>query len=433
MASAPPLSAQQSAEPATVAAVPSWRERYVQGSFRGVVFVTESRDRSGGRRVALTELPFRDTPISEDMGRRAREYSLELFVHGRDYYDRRDALLAALEAFGPGTLIDPWGGAALSVVVEDYRLTETTEDGGIARFSVLFRESGAADPVRVTADTASQAASAADAITAAAPDEFAARFSVDKVAGFVEDAAAVIVDAAAITAEVSAALSGGLGPILRTFEAGLRLLPGGALLRAPLSLGHALVGLIGAVEALGSGPRTRMSALEPLAGFGASLPAVPRTTPARIRQADNQDALVHLVRVTAAAGLVRAAAATRWAGQNEAVLVRTRLGDLLDGHALAAADAGEDARAADFDTLRRALVRDLTARAATLARSYSYTPAQTEPALVIAQRLYGFGRDSRSDFGGDIATRADRLVQANGVRHPGFVTGGDVLQVAAYG
>lgn len=41
----------------------------------------------------------------------------------------------------------------------------------------------------------------------------------------------------------------------------------------------------------------------------------------------------------------------------------------------------------------------------------------TLPALVIAQTLYGDGSE------------ADQIVSKNSVRHPGFVTGGQTLQV----
>jgi prophage DNA circulation protein len=56
----------------------------------------------------------------------------------------------------------------------------------------------------------------------------------------------------------------------------------------------------------------------------------------------------------------------------------------------------------------------------TLARLQAYTPAITEPAVVIAQRLYGSaGLDSR----------ADELIARNRVKHPGFVPGSVTIQV----
>lgn len=423
MASVPPF--QQAPVDATAAAAPGWRERYVQGSFRGVPFTTTDRDLSGGRRVALFEFPFRDQPVSEDMGRRAEEATLECFVIGPDYMEKRDALLVALRAYGPGTYVDPWTGEQLQVSVEDWRVTESTAEGGMARFSIVLRESGADQPIAARTDTAALARATAGDITGALPADFADRFSIDKAAGFVEEAAAELVDKAAIVAELSAASSGGLGQALRAFESGLRLLPAGkaSLLRAPLALGQTLVGLVATVAALAPNPRTRMRSIEPLASFGADLKPVERSTPQRDRQAANQDAIVHLVRAAAGAELVRAAAAIAWTNRGDAGDVRDRLAALFEAHALAAADAGDDARAATFDALRGAVVRDIVARSAGLARGYSYTPRATEPALVIAQRLGGFGRTMEA--------MAVAIVAMNRVRHPGFVPGGAAIDVVA--
>jgi hypothetical protein len=224
---------QQAPVSAPAAESRTWRQRYVQGSFRGVAFVTEQRQQSGGRRIALFELPFRDTPVGEDLGRRAREAQIDCFVIGADYMDRRDALVDALEAFGPGTFVDPWTGEQTQVYADDYQLTESTDEGGMARFTIAFRESGAEKPMSASVDTAALSQATALQLTDGLPSEFSNRFSIDKAASFVEDAASDLVGAVAIAAELSAASSGGLGQALRSFESGLRLLPGGtsALLR----------------------------------------------------------------------------------------------------------------------------------------------------------------------------------------------------------
>lgn len=421
MATAP----QQAPVTAPAAETPTWRQRYVQGSFRGAPFKTEQREQSGGRRVALFELPFRDTPVGEDLGRRAREAQIDCHVIGPDYMAERDALIDALEAFGPGTFVDPWTGQQSQVYCEDYRFSESTDEGGMARFTIAFRESGAEKPLSASMDTASVSQSTASALSAALPGEFAQRFSIDKAAGFVEGAAGDLVGAIATAAELSAASSGGLGQALRSFESGLRLLPGGtpALLRAPLSLGQTIVGLVAAVSALSPQPRARLRAVEPLARFGEGFDPVARTTPARNRQADNQDALIHIVRAAAGAELVATVAQIRWTNQGDATATRDRIAAIFDAHALAAADAGDDLRAEQFDQLRTALARDIGARSAGLARGYRYTPRATEPALAIAQRLHGFRRTMEG--------QADAIVAMNRVRHPGFVRGGKALDIVA--
>ena len=76
-----------------------------EASFRGARFEVDEVEASGGRRVVLHEYPLRDTPYSEDLGRRAREFSVRGYIiQGRtyDYASARADVLKALEAYGPG-------------------------------------------------------------------------------------------------------------------------------------------------------------------------------------------------------------------------------------------------------------------------------------------------------------------------------------------
>ncbi|KAL6953373.1 hypothetical protein U1Q18_052067 [Sarracenia purpurea var. burkii] len=53
-------------------------------SFRGVPFGLYGHSIDTGRRVVVHEFPFRDTPYAEDLGQRARGFSLDMFVVGDD-------------------------------------------------------------------------------------------------------------------------------------------------------------------------------------------------------------------------------------------------------------------------------------------------------------------------------------------------------------
>ena len=72
----------------------SWRDRYLTASFRGVEFKVQKHDATFGRRQVVYEYPQRDTPSTEDLGRRARELSLDAYVIGEDYHLQRDRLIA---------------------------------------------------------------------------------------------------------------------------------------------------------------------------------------------------------------------------------------------------------------------------------------------------------------------------------------------------
>ena len=398
----------------------SWRSEYQPGSFRGVAFRTEGHERSGGRRVATFEFPARDTPLTEDLGRRAREYSVDCHIVGADYRLRRDALLDALEAAGPGLLVHPWHGQIM-VVVLDFTQSED-QAGGIATFRISFGEAG--QPVAAPAAIPAGQATAIEAAAQhnAAPALFAGRFSIDGAAGFVEAASSRLLAGMVEATQIAAGLQGGAGPALRAFDAGLRYLPANmaALLRAPLHLASATIGMVSALALLGPAPRTRIAGLTRLVDWQPGDPVFPERTPSRTREAENRRTLLWLFHSSAVAELARLAAAAPFASYDDAIALRDAVTTRLDTLAIDAADRGEDAQADAYDRLRRALVRDIATRGSTLARLHTLTLATTEPALVIANRIYGrAGVDGRA---ADIAAR-------NRIAHPGFVPGAMPLQM----
>ncbi|MBL3582631.1 DNA circularization protein [Oleidesulfovibrio alaskensis] len=120
-----------------------WRSQLRQASFRGVGFYISGRDVASGRRVVTHEYPGRDTPYTEDMGRKARVWTIEGYVVGPDYMRGRDALQRACEAADAATLITPWSGE-VQVVCSECRLREENTQGGYAVFSLTFAEAGSA-------------------------------------------------------------------------------------------------------------------------------------------------------------------------------------------------------------------------------------------------------------------------------------------------
>ncbi len=403
----------------------SWRDQYQVGSFRGVAFRTESHERTGGRRIASFEFPGRDTPLTEDLGRRQQQFSIDCHVIGPDYVGPRDELIGALEAEGPGLLIHPWHGQ-LQAVVQEFTSSETTEEGGICRFRITFAESGQAVTAPIAAPSGQASSVAADAQQAALPEQFDQRFSIDDAAGFVEESAARLISGITDISQYAASLQGGIGPALRAFDAGLRYLPANisSLLRAPLNLANAIIGLVGAVSLIGASTRGRIGALLRLVDWEPGDSAVPLLTPSRRIEADNSAALLWLFHTAAAGELVRNAALAPFSSYDEAAATRDAIADRLDRLALAAADRGDDDGAAGFDTLRRALVRDIASRSISLARLYTIQTDASEPALAIANRHYGAA---------GIEARAADLAARNHVAHPGFVPGGREIQLVTIG
>jgi len=135
----------------------AWRQKWMPAKFRGARFHVETAVRESGRRVVQHEFPKRDVPYAEDMGRRAREFTVRgyIVVYPRDvggtgndlkkknYLDARDALIKALEEDGPATLQLPLLGF-LNVACTRYRVTEENRSGGYCVFDMSFTEFGQA-------------------------------------------------------------------------------------------------------------------------------------------------------------------------------------------------------------------------------------------------------------------------------------------------
>jgi prophage DNA circulation protein len=141
----------------------AWRSSLRRASFRGARFHVDTGVRESGRRIVNHEFPKREVPYAEDMGRKAREFTVRgyIIVYPRDtgdllqqknYIPARDALILALEEDGPANLQLPTLGI-LNVACQRYRITEEEKFGGYCVFDMTFTEFGQA-PATGTRDSA---------------------------------------------------------------------------------------------------------------------------------------------------------------------------------------------------------------------------------------------------------------------------------------
>lgn len=121
----------------------SWRENLLSASFRGIPFKVFNTATQVGRRNVLHQFPFKDTPFVEDLGKDADQFNIVGYVlatvdNDYDYFNERDALIAALRKEGPGTLYHPFLGELKVNVLSKAQITESFNEGGIARFVMTF-------------------------------------------------------------------------------------------------------------------------------------------------------------------------------------------------------------------------------------------------------------------------------------------------------
>jgi prophage DNA circulation protein len=441
---------------------PTWRDKMLPASFRGVPFRVVSADGQVGRRNALHEYPQRDIPFAEDLGRKAREFTIEGFVIGETYMDGRDRLIEALEAYGSGELVHPYRGRMQVVLSSPARVSESTAEGGMARFSMTFSESGEAVNPAPRTDTGAEVEAAADEAQAEAEDSFADLFTVEGLQDFVPTEALTVIDDA--LTEVQQAANGLMdGSLLPEFTQQLFGIANTAasLMRFPANLAGGLFGQIKSLAAIASNPLAALSSLSsifggsgssstisgssggqstasatsagmaavatlrPLFSYGGNAKPVPNSvpptpsapsaisTPSRIQQAANQAAVINLTRQAAVIEAARATAKITPASYGDAIALRDEIAGQLEQLAETAPDAVYMA----LTKLRVAVIKDMNTRAADLSRTVQYPVPTTQPALVVAHHLYG-----------DVA-QADAVVSRNKIRHPGFVPGGRTIEV----
>lgn len=395
----------------------TWRDDLRPASFRDAPFHVENADQSGGRRQVVHEFPQRDDAFVEDLGLRPHEFRVEGFILGAAYMAGRDALIAALEAAGPGTLVHPYRGA-LTVSCIDWTVRETSDKGGAAFFSIVFVSSAVQARPAQAEDTGAAVVAEAAAATGEAEAGLVQRLSVSGLPGFVAEGAAARIGSIATTLEGGLGRLGSGAALLSSVSLrlqGLRSDALGLLFRVP-DLAGALTDLIASAGLMADTPRAALRELKSLIGIDTGDRA-PGSTPARAVDRANAAVLERTVTLVAAGQAAVATTQIQFESYDDAVAVRDDLSARLDAAALQLADVGDDAGHARLEALRLAMVRDVTRRGGSLARVYGYVPAGTEPALVIANRLY-------ADAG-----RAADIVSRNRVRHPGFVPGGAPLEV----
>lgn len=386
-------------------AKPAWRRTLQPASFRGVPFFVDSRDVETGRRTVLHEFPGRDVPFVEDLGRKARTFSVEAYVLGPDYMPSRDALLDACEKAGAGRLVVPWSGEIL-VACTGCRLRESRTDGGMATFSLSFAEAGEAATPTGSASYARRADYRADNALSVAGMRLDRNLLRDGMpAGVLSDSLSSmrsVADDVASYRTLYGDPSGLLGHLASL--SGLSLSGFAAL--APSSLLLPFFGDSAGIPSSGHGQRA-----SEMLSIAEAAPQV--TMPAgagRVRtvQAENRMAVATYQRQAAVAEAARSAALSAPESRREAATLRADVCDAIDG---VLDDSRDDDVHTSFTDLRTATVRALAESGGSAPEVISIRPPVVLPSLVVAHRVESVA-----------ALDAERdLLRRNAVRHPGFL------------
>lgn len=393
----------------------AFRDTLLPASFRGITFGVRGASADWGRKIVEHEYPGRATPWAEDLGRKGRTFSLQGFVLGDDVVRQIEALRAAAETRGPGTLVHPWLGS-IEVTCLRLRTSETASEGRQSTIEFEFVEAGEQLFPASIPEPGSSADAVAEQSRAAAVAAFLARVKGDAldVADFVRDGldrgVGLAVDGLrALTVargtDPAGELSARIGQLAR-------LVGGfGNGTASSTSVAQQIADVVATVPLASGGGVVGLRSLEALAG--STLPTVTALSAEGRQAQENARAVVSLMREMSLAELVRAAASIQWESYEAALAWRDRILALLEAQLAEATDEA-------FESLRD-LIAELTQSVPPpfeeLPQLARVELRQTTPAAVVAYELFGSGE------------RGDAIATRNRVRHPSFVPGGQPLEV----
>lgn len=169
----------------------SWKDSLQICSFRDVKFLVNSHTATFGRRIIVNEFPNGEDPANKDLGKKARSFSLEGFIIangyfkksdpryicGEDYFSHRDKIVKEAETAGSGVLVHPYLGR-MQVNCQTVSVSESLNEGGMARLSFQFTESSDDLPPVVTADNIAKVTESTSGIKDASLINFKAIYQI---------------------------------------------------------------------------------------------------------------------------------------------------------------------------------------------------------------------------------------------------------------
>ena len=392
----------------------SWIQNYRQASFRNISFYVERTENEGGRRITTHEFPKQDLPYTEDLGRRARKFTVDGYVLGDDYFTARNRLLEALEKEGNGKLVHPYLGT-LIVICAGYRLSENKDDGRIAKFGIEFVEAGESIFPSASINTKRTTQIQKQKTYAELKTFFNSAYSIASVPySESQKALSAINEAFTLFDEAKKSVNA-----VAAFQRDVLNAKGRAIELVYLTedLIDEIVGLITFgtdqddenFEATADNSRQQIDEMFQLFDFIPQEGLSSSTSPsAQITFAIQQAA------VSAVCGLLTL---LNFESVNEAQDYQRLLMEKIDS--LVQLNISDDLYE-DIMDLRTAVIRDIEKRATVLPRVIEYTPNNSIPALVLSWALYG-----TVDMETDIINR-------NKIKHPGFIPGSIPLKLLSY-
>lgn len=419
----------------------AWRDELRPASFRGVSFFVREARTETGKLADEHVFPGRGSSGEAvrvaELGRGPLRFSVEAYVVGDDYLERRDALEAALSEPGPGRLVHPYRGERTVSVVGAIATTESKADGGRATVSfscVDVTDGGLTREV----DTEALAERDLDAYLADVARDFETSYDTEGVpAVWQEESRTWFDEATEALRTAHDTIAQGVGAIsdfdarVSAFSADLQ-----RLASAPGAAAAALAGAIESVLAIPSETAsalrqsfaTTKTAVDTILGatrdlfrFGEGAPLLPTTTTNRVAETRLRKAVFDLMRGLTLGHAARAVLTLPFASRSHAAAIREELVEAFDTLVEEGSAGGETVSGARLyqrlSAARASTARHLARVAASLPDVRTLTLDEEIPALALAHELYG---DARREI---------EIVGRNAPRNPGRLRVGVAYEV----
>jgi prophage DNA circulation protein len=426
----------------------TYKDELQPASFRGIEFGVIDTETLFGRRNVLHEYPLRDEPYAEDLGRKAREFTINAFVIGQDYFGARDALIAAIEDDAtPGTLVHPTLGIK-TVIPKECRVKFNNKEGGIEYFTLSFVEAGENSFPSSEFDTSFFSDAFSIQSLSDFSDYFTSIFNIDGESDFLKTNALDNIND--LVSKINSIVNVGDSSnneysdflsMLDQFENNAE-----ANVSDPAEFGQEITNIVSGLSDVylnqpveqtinfsspipasnnlantGTSPtflqlvkpnHPEIQALEAqkrLQTFGDDFQSIPLTTPSRIQEAANQQSIIDLVRSSSLAEMIRITSKMDFESRQDAINIRNDVDSYILPHLITLADSGQDVPYFSLNKTRTAMIQDINKRAATLKNIKYVKTSGSIPAIVFAYDQY------------EDASRDSEVISRNRVRNPVFL------------
>jgi prophage DNA circulation protein len=386
-----------------------------EASFRGVKFQVFSVESTFGRRLAEHVFVKRDTPYQEDLGRKAREFSIEAFVSGADYATQRDALISAIETEGPGQLIHPYYGNR-QVTIRSFRVREAAGEKGMARLDFDCVEAGQLSFPKSVIDPNSKLSEAVDGVRSASATDFLKKFDVLSKPQFVVDSAISKVNEAADFVKTQGSSVSNLSQGVTDLAFSVRNLKADAtdLVNEPAALRDRLSSAVRLLSSVVTSKDDSYKVQSGFYSFGHADIVSPYNTPSRVAQTQNSGAINSLmIRESICQGALDAAL-IKHKSTEDAGKIRQSLFDAIESQKESTDD--DDVYAALL-LLKARVAQAVPPVNQTLPSVVMIELPQSLPSLVLTYSLY------------ESLDREQDIIDRNSVSDPSFIPGGVDLKV----